>query len=92
MKHISRVCSVVVSAIVIVGFGFTMNYSFAADSTGESVSHGYASLRKRCDFMRGNECFDHWIPTEETCKGVGIWGTARQQQQCFAVYGVGSRG
>lgn len=48
--------------------------------------------RIRCDFYYQGQCYDHWIPTPDSCKGVGVWGTARQQASCMALFGVGHGG
>lgn len=47
------------------------------------------ATRKRCDFYVGNQCYDYWVPTRESCHNIGKYGTADQLRACLALFGFG---
>lgn len=44
---------------------------------------------KRCYFYVGNQCYDHWVPTRESCHNIGKYGTTDQLRACLALFGFG---
>lgn len=43
----------------------------------------------RCDFYANNQCYDHWIPTKDSCRNIANVGTATQLRQCLALFKYG---
>ncbi len=80
-----KISAAVSAALMFLGLGFAVPAASAVESSRPTT-------RIRCDFYYQGQCYDHWIPTPDSCKGVGVWGTAWQQAVCMALNGVGQRG
>lgn len=44
---------------------------------------------KQCYFYVGNQCYDHWVPTRDSCHNIGKYGTTDQLRACMALFGFG---
>ena len=83
---IRKIPAAISTAIMLLGLISAAPPASAAEAPLRPVA------RIRCDFYYQGQCYDHWIPTPDSCKGVGVWGTARQQAACMALFGVGHGG
>ena len=79
-KH--RVISFVLSAAACIGIAL---FPLSASAAPVSIQH-------RCYFYEGNQCYDHWIPTTDSCRGIfNKKVPAWEQMACLQLFGP-SRG
>lgn len=78
-----KILSACIVALLTLGTFSITQTSYAGEST----------IRTRCDFYDHGQCYDHWIPTRDSCyRIIDRGGTPWQIAVCAAKFGIGSRG
>lgn len=64
-----------------------------ASTISAGVHSSGIQIMKRCDFYVNGQCYDHWVPSSDSCRNIFQTKAPEwQKRACLAWSGYGSRG
>jgi hypothetical protein len=87
MKKLNK--AVALASIALCSFAFAA----PAQAATTVIAPLKISVLHRCDFVDNGQCYDHWIPTVDSCRNIASSNApAWEVAACWQRFGPGRRG